>query len=179
MTVSPSPLYHSLPHSDDLPFTDLVPTIPDLKINRSIVGLVHEIPQRADRRGHHSIRLLVIIRIPCPEVDPTRKIVLVLPRGDETVAAEVDDGLDLHGCHTEGCFDRLPDGEARGGGDGEDDGDVGLRARRAPEDLVVGLAWGESVGRVDGSAPVEGSTAMRKGASVEKTAVGYCQASQC
>lgn len=74
----------------------------------------------------------MVVRIPGPEVDPTGKIVLVAPRGDDAVAVEADDGGDLHGRHTEGFFDRMPHGEARGGSDSEGDGDVSLRTGRAP-----------------------------------------------
>lgn len=156
----PSPPSTSLsPHSGNLPLTDLVPPIPDLKLHRTIPKPVHIIPQGADRRAHHPIRLLMVIGIAGPEADPAGKVVFVAARGDDAVAVQADDGGDLHGRHGEGVLDGGAHAEARAGGDGEEDGDVGVRAGRAPEDLL----W---------VAPGESAAVGGEAASVEETAVG-------
>lgn len=153
-----------------MPNAYLNPAIPDLKIHGAVLVSAHKVNQRADGRAHHPIRLLVVIRIPSAEVGPTGKVVLVASRGDDAVAAEVDDGVDLHSRHLKGFFDRMGGGERRGGGDGEHNGDVGFRTGSAPEDCLQAFARDESIG---GEGAVDGSTAMGESASVEETAVGF------
>lgn len=88
----------------------------------------------------------MIIRVPRLETRQPTPVVLVAAGRDDAVAAQADDGVDLYGRHAEGFSKGALGQHACRGPDGHDDGDVGLGAGRAPEDLVSAVARGEERG---------------------------------